>query len=299
MLRFFCLSGLLFLWCLTLRASFGAEPWRKGYFPDVVLTTQDGKKARFYEDLIQDKVVAISFIYTQCPGPCSAETANLKRVQKILGDQVGKSVHMYSISIDPIHDTPSELKKYAQKFSVQPGWTFLTGKKAEIDLIRKKLGLLSQSGYQEKLEEHSIHFIVGNESIGKWIKRSAFDHPQVLAQLLSVSLQQYPTHRDQQRSYAVAQQYPQISQGEKLYRTRCISCHSLGSEDGIGPGLAGIFQKRDPKWLSRWIREPDRVLAEGDPIALELLSQYKGVAMPNLKLTESEVDALVSFMGAL
>src|ERR1044072_652901 len=35
-------------------------------FPNVELTTQDGKKVRFYDDLIKGKVVALELMYTTC-----------------------------------------------------------------------------------------------------------------------------------------------------------------------------------------------------------------------------------------
>ena len=91
------------------------------------LVTQDGKKVRFFDDLIKGKVVAINFIFTGCSAACSMETARLRDVQDLLGDRMGKDVFFYSISIDPDNDTPEALKHYADKFKVGPGWTFLTG----------------------------------------------------------------------------------------------------------------------------------------------------------------------------
>ena len=46
---------------------------------------------------------------------------------------VGKDIFFYSITIDPKRDTPAVLKDYAEKYHVGPGWTFLTGKKDEIE----------------------------------------------------------------------------------------------------------------------------------------------------------------------
>jgi len=273
--------------------------WRENYFPNVVLTDHDGKKVKFYDDLIKDKVVAISFIFTQCTGPCPAETANLRKVQKLLGDQVGKEVFMLSISLDPKHDQPQQLKAYRKKFGITNGWRFLTGKISDVNLIRSKLGLYSARNGREKLEDHTITFIVGNEAKGQWIKRSAFDHPGVLAQLLGVSLQSLPKERTGQLSYATAAQVPLLSKGESLFRTRCVLCHSSTSEDSVGPALAGVTSRRDRKWLSRWILEPDRMLAEGDPIAKELFAQYREVNMPNFKLSPEEVEAIVQYLETL
>ena len=39
-----------------------------GYFPDVVLTGHDGREVRFYEDLVEGRMVLIHFMYTTCDG---------------------------------------------------------------------------------------------------------------------------------------------------------------------------------------------------------------------------------------
>ena len=93
----------------------GGDQWGANYFPNYELTTQDGKKLKFFDDMIKDKVVLISFIYTNCPDACPLETARIAQVQGILGDRVGKDVHFYSITIDPKNDTPEVLKEYAQR----------------------------------------------------------------------------------------------------------------------------------------------------------------------------------------
>src|SRR5689334_9567 len=78
-------------------AGSGGAIWGADYFPDVPLITHEGKKVRFFSDLIKNKVVAINFIYTNCPDACSLETARLREVQKILGERVGRDVFIYSI----------------------------------------------------------------------------------------------------------------------------------------------------------------------------------------------------------
>src|SRR5215471_13793450 len=124
-------------------SSGGANRKGAAYFTNVELTTQYGNKVRFYDDLLKDKIVVIELFYSSCTDRCPLETARLAQVQKMLGDRVGKDIFFYSISIDPKHDTPKVLKEYAAKYHVGPGWTFLTGKAADIELISKKLGLYS------------------------------------------------------------------------------------------------------------------------------------------------------------
>src|SRR5438094_7333789 len=88
------------------------EVLRDRYFPNVVLTTHEGRKVRFYDDLIKDKVVTLNFFYTQCEdGRCPLATANLVRVQKLLGPRVGRDLFMYSFTLTPEHDTPAVLAR--------------------------------------------------------------------------------------------------------------------------------------------------------------------------------------------
>jgi protein SCO1/2 len=99
-------------------------------------------------------------------------TSNLSKVQKYLGEHVGREVVMLSISIDPQTDTPPVLKKYADSFKAQPGWYFLTGKKENIDRVLSKLG-----GYVEDKMQHSAVLLIGNEAAGDWMKVHAMSRP--------------------------------------------------------------------------------------------------------------------------
>jgi protein SCO1/2 len=275
------------------------SPWNEDYFPNVKLTDQDGKSFRFYDDLIKDKVVAINFIYTHCGDTCPAETASLRQVQRLLGDRVGKDIFFYSISIDPEHDTPKVLKEYADKFRINSGWLFLTGSKEDTTLIRKKLGLYRDGVEANKLSEHSTSFMIGNERTGQWMKRSPFDEPKTLAWLMGYSLSNIkPSRKPNQVNYSEAKQLPNMTKGEDLYRFRCASCHSLGKEDGLGPGLQDVAKVREKAWLSRWIKEPDKLLAEKDPIAIDLYNRYNKILMPNLRLNDADVEALIGYIEA-
>jgi len=117
------------------------DPGGPIYFPNVLLTTQDGTTVHFYDDLLKGKKVAINLIYTSCKDECPLEAARLIQVQQLLGDRVGRDIFFYSISIDPTQDTPAVLKASAEEFNVGPGWLFRTGEEDDIKLVAKKLGL--------------------------------------------------------------------------------------------------------------------------------------------------------------
>lgn len=294
--------ALLLCAALALEASTGPAAaaerearWRESYFPNLPLVTQEGETLHFYDDLIKDKIVAINFIFTSCENSCPAETARLREIQKLLGDRMGNDVFFYSISIDPAHDTPEVLKAYAEKFQVGPGWLFLTGEEADITVLRKKLGLFIEE-IQDDPTDHNLSLIVGNEATGRWMKRSPFDNPQVLASLIGNWLRDGKTRSGSGHGYREARALPKFTRGEYLFRTRCTSCHSLGQGDGLGPDLRGVTARRDHDWLARWMKTPDQLLAERDPIALELFARYQELPMPNLGLTDLDVRALVEFL---
>ena len=85
-------------------------------------------------------------------------------------------------------------------------------------------------------------------------------------------------------------------EGQTLFQQQCASCHTIGSGKLVGPDLLGVTQRRDPEWLRRWILAPDKMLAEGDPTATQLLQEYNNVPMPNLGLTEQQVEALIAYL---
>ena len=264
-----------------------------GYFPNVPLITQDGKVVHFYDDLLKGKSVVINLIYTQCSGSCPLETARLSQVQRILGDRVGKDIFFYSISIDPMHDTPDTLKAYAAKFHVQPGWLFLTGRKQDINLISKQLGLSSVTD-AANLDGHQPALMIGKEATNEWMRNSAVDNPQFLAMTILHFFDGYGTKPVQ--SYADMAPLHAVSKGEYLFKSRCTACHTIGKGDRVGPDLLNVTRLRDRAWLARYVAAPDRVLAMGDPIAMKLFSRYKNVRMPNLRLSAEDVDALLPYM---
>ena len=147
-------------------ASKTAKPDARAYFTDTVLVNQDGKKMRFYSDVLEGHTVLINVIYTNCKDACPLITQKLIEVKGQIGDLFGKEVRFVSISNDPIRDTPAALKAFARKEHADlPGWVFLTGDKKNVELVLKKLGQFSQD-----VEAHSTLLIAGNVPEKRWSK---------------------------------------------------------------------------------------------------------------------------------
>lgn len=276
---------------------------RLGQNVNVPLITQDGQQVHFYDDVIKGKTVAVNFIYTRCMFTCPLETARMAQVQKILGGRVGKDIFLYSVSIDPDYDTPAVLKAYMQDFDVGPGWTFLTGKKSDIDLLAYRLGLTDDANITSEpgpgIDGHTPHILIGNEPTEQWMRNSSTDNPSVIARLLTSFLSYGPVvHQAAARTGGNDGAPLKFTAGQYLFAKDCAACHTLGQGDKIGPDLKNVTRSRDREWLERFLHEPDKMREAGDPIAVALTERYK-VLMPNLYLGDQDIAALLDYLKAV
>jgi protein SCO1 len=138
-----------------------AQQW----FTDVELLDQDGRRVRFYSDVLKGKTVVVNAFFTTCTSVCPPMNRNMEKIQEAFGDRIGRDVFLVSITVDPATDTPERLKQYASKFHAGPGWLFLTGKKENVDWALYKLGQ-----YVEAKDDHKTVFIIGKEPTGLWKK---------------------------------------------------------------------------------------------------------------------------------
>jgi len=145
------------------------ERIRRLYFPNVTLRTQDNKKVRFYDDLIKDKIVTINFFYAKCEGVCPLITSNLVKVQRLMGERVGRDVFMNSITLKAEEDTPAMLKEYQDMHGIGPGWNLLTGEPKDVELLRRSLGFTNPDPRVDKdSTQHIGNVRYGNEPLMLW-----------------------------------------------------------------------------------------------------------------------------------
>ncbi len=85
--------------------------------------------------------------------------------------------------------------------------------------------------------------------------------------------------------------------GKALWLSRgCDACHSIGKGRRAGPDLLGVTSRRSGAWLRKWLHNPDEMLAS-DSTAMALLAEAKGVKMANLKLSDTEIEALINYLA--
>jgi len=99
------------------------------------LTNQLDKQVSLSD--LKDKIIVADFFFTSCPTICPALTRNMKRLQDAF-NKTDTVVRFLSFTVDPKRDSVERLKKYSDKFGINPGtWWLLTGSKEEIYDIAK------------------------------------------------------------------------------------------------------------------------------------------------------------------
>jgi cytochrome c551/c552 len=86
------------------------------------------------------------------------------------------------------------------------------------------------------------------------------------------------------------------TRGKLVYeRNGCYICHAFGRQLG-GPDLMSVTDRRGEDWLKRWLKDTNMMLAN-DPQAKAMLEQYKMVRMPQFKISDSDIEAVIHFMA--
>jgi len=81
--------------------------------------------------------------------------------------------------------------------------------------------------------------------------------------------------------------------GDAIYSAKCQSCHKTTSEQLVGPGFAGVSERRTPVWIMNFLTNTDEMI-DIDPALQEQLELCM-VRMPDQALSENEAHSLVEF----
>ena len=130
--------------------------------PDFTLTAQDGTAFSMAD--LRGKVVALNFVFTRCADVCPIATAKMVQIQRALGEQVGRDVFFISVTVDPEHDTPEVLARYARALGCDPsGWAFLTGSPAAIRDVARSYGVFHDRRSGGEVDHNLLTSLVDRE----------------------------------------------------------------------------------------------------------------------------------------
>lgn len=170
----------------TAAVNHSAEAQKRSYFTNAMLTDSEGRKFRFYDDLMRGKIIVVNMMYANCQGICPAVTSNLKRVQQGLAGRIGRDTFMYSITIKPEQDGPEALKNFARMHRAQlPGWQFLTGDPDEIETIRFRLFRWDHPGLDNDIDQHTGMLFLYNDNLSRTCKTPAMSSVRSILETVS------------------------------------------------------------------------------------------------------------------
>lgn len=144
---------------------------------DTNLVDHDGRGVNVQRDVIGDRIVVVSFVYTSCTTVCPLVASVFSDLQTRLGERVGRDVTLVTITVDPLRDTPAQLKAYAGRFGAGPGWRWLTGAPVAVNELLKGLG-----AYAPDFTQHPQMVLVGDGTTGRWTRFSGLPDSRRLAE---------------------------------------------------------------------------------------------------------------------
>ncbi|MBO9636733.1 MAG: c-type cytochrome [Siphonobacter aquaeclarae] len=87
------------------------------------------------------------------------------------------------------------------------------------------------------------------------------------------------------------------AKGEKLFTQNCASCHNVGEQKLIGPGLKGVDTRHDEAWLIKWIKNPAGMVASGDEAAVKLYDQFKPTMMTAFgSMSDDDIKSILAYI---
>jgi protein SCO1/2 len=151
------------------------------HLPNVRLITHEGRRVRFYDDLVKNKKVVLTFVSSGAPASAKV-TENLAKIQRFFGPRMGQDIFLYSIARTPEIDTSSVLARWAAEHDAGPGWRFLTGKTADVERLRHALGFASPDPVEDADPAYSVGVLRhGVEPEMRWAHCQSEASPRVIA----------------------------------------------------------------------------------------------------------------------
>jgi len=89
-----------------------------------------------------------------------------------------------------------------------------------------------------------------------------------------------------------------VAEGEKLFTANCSSCHAIG-EKVVGPALKDVHKRREATWLTKWIKNSQKLIKSGDVTAVALYKEYNESVMTSFEnLSDAQITSIVDYIKA-
>lgn len=88
------------------------------------------------------------------------------------------------------------------------------------------------------------------------------------------------------------------AEGEKVFKSTCAACHSVGKGKLVGPDLSGVNSRRNEKWLISWIKSSQTMVKKNDPIGVKLFNEFSKIPMPDQNLSDGQIKDVLAYIKA-
>ena len=154
--------------------------------PAVVLRNHRDEPRRLREDLVAGQRVIVSFLYTRCEEACPLAVERLRQVYLRLRARQTGPFRFLTLTVDPAHDTPDHLLRYAVRRGVAtlPDWDFLTGEPADVTAVLRAWRVVEPApDGAEDPASHTGMVLLGNDATHRWSAIAAGAGPDLIANL--------------------------------------------------------------------------------------------------------------------
>ena len=86
-----------------------------------------------------------------------------------------------------------------------------------------------------------------------------------------------------------------LNVGKVLFKSNCKACHNVDKKL-VGPALSKVYERRDSTWIYDFVKGSQKMIADGDPIAVGLYSEFNEVIMPDQKVDDNEIGLILSYI---
>lgn len=123
-------------------AQAASEPAFSDNFTGMALLDQEGKSFAF--ERLKGRIVLVHFVFTGCGTVCPVQTHALVEMRKRLSPRAQARLHIVSVSLDPLSDSPAVLKAYGERMGVDfSRWSMVTGRPQDVERVARNLRLFA------------------------------------------------------------------------------------------------------------------------------------------------------------
>jgi len=88
------------------------------------------------------------------------------------------------------------------------------------------------------------------------------------------------------------------SPGEKIFKSVCRACHTIGQGRLVGPDLANVQKKQKDDWLVKFVKSSQSMVKSGDAAAVKIFNEYNKIVMPDQPFSDAEIMSVIKYITA-